>query len=286
MITIELQGGLGNQLFQIFTLINYALVNKKQFVIPHEKKDKFSPGGSPRPTYWETLFSELKSFLITNNTNKMQILAEQQFSYQPLPLLPKHIKSVKLYGYFQSPKYFHLHFNNILKLLKLREKQQAIKNKFYSEYNSSINTISMHFRIGDYATPQASGAHPIQKSDFYMKALRIMRNKLSNDKKQQKVIYFYEDNDVDKVMTIINKLVKVFPMVIFERCCCVKTDWEQLLYMSLCNHNIIANSSFSWWAAYLNENPNKVVCYPTLWFGDALSSYDLSDLLPTEWIKI
>ena len=75
-------------------------------------------------------------------------------------------------------------------------------------------------------------------------------------------------------------------MVLFERCCCVKTDWEQLLYMSLCNHNIIANSSFSWWAAYLNENPDKVVCYPTLWFGDALSSYDVSDLLPTEWIKI
>ena len=62
MITHRITGGLGNQLFQIFTLINYALVNKKQFVIPHEKKTSFHSGGSPRPTYWETLFSELKSF--------------------------------------------------------------------------------------------------------------------------------------------------------------------------------------------------------------------------------
>ena len=130
MITIELQGGLGNQLFQIFTLINYALVNKHQFTVPYHKKDKFSPGGSPRPTYWDSLFSELKSFLNTNDTRKIQILAEQKFSYQPLPLLPKHIKNVKLYGYFQS-KYFLPHYNNIIKLLKIREKQQKLKIIFF-----------------------------------------------------------------------------------------------------------------------------------------------------------
>ena len=286
MITIELQGGLGNQLFQIFTLINYALINKQQFMIPYEKKDKFSPGGSPRPTYWDTLFSELKNFLTTNNTNKLQILGERQFSYQALPLMPKHIRNIKLYGYFQSPKYFDLHFNNIVKLLKLREKQQEIKNKFYSEYNSSITTISMHFRIGDYVTPQAADAHPVQNCSFYIKSLRTLRNKLKDNNTQQKVIYFCEDEDVERVMETINKLVKGFPMLLFERCCCVTTDWEQLLYMSLCDHNIIANSSFSWWAAYLNENTDKIVCYPKQWFGEVLNCHDTSDLLPEDWIKI
>jgi GR25 family glycosyltransferase involved in LPS biosynthesis len=281
-ITIKLIGGLGNQLFQIFTLINYAIINNKKFVIPREKTNA-------GPTYWDTLFSELETSLVTNNINNinnMQVLSEKQFAYQELPMLSQNTEPIKLCGYFQSPKYFDLQFNNIVKLLKLRERQQEIKNKFYLKSNSSINTISMHFRIGDYALSYNVGAHPIQNLDFYTKSLKKMRNKLINDKKEQKVIYFCEDHDIDKVMNIINKLTNEFPMVIFERCCCVKTDWEQLLYMSLCDHNIIANSTFSWWGAYLNENPNKVVCYPALWFGPLLSKHDVSDLLPCEWIKI
>ena len=67
MITIELQGGLGNQLFQIFTTIAYALENRSQFLLPYEKKDKFSAGGSKRPTYWDNLFHKLKGFTTNNN---------------------------------------------------------------------------------------------------------------------------------------------------------------------------------------------------------------------------
>ena len=61
------------------------------------------------------------------------------------------------------------------------------------------------------------------------------------------------------------------------------SDWEEMLAMSLCNHNIIANSTFSWWGAYFNSNEDKIVCYPSVWFGPELKNNNTVDLFPEEW---
>ena len=63
-------------------------------------------------------------------------------------------------------------------------------------------------------------------------------------------------------------------------------DWKQLLIMSICHHNIIANSTFSWWGAYFNTNPTKLVCYPNAWFGIKKQNYIMNDLFPENWKKI
>ena len=65
-----------------------------------------------------------------------------------------------------------------------------------------------------------------------------------------------------------------------------KEDYEEMLIMSNCAHNIIANSSFSWWGAWMNDNPNKIVIYPSVWFGPKLSKHNLKDLCPSTWIKL
>jgi hypothetical protein len=62
-------------------------------------------------------------------------------------------------------------------------------------------------------------------------------------------------------------------------------DYEEMIFMSCCHHHIIANSSFSWWGAYFNSSPDKIVCYPKTWFGPALP-LNTKDLCPSEWIAI
>ena len=62
-------------------------------------------------------------------------------------------------------------------------------------------------------------------------------------------------------------------------------DWQQMLLMSICDHNIIPNSTFSWWGAYFNANPAKIVCYPNIWFGPGVA-HDTQDLWPESWVKV
>ena len=89
-----------------------------------------------------------------------------------------------------------------------------------------------------------------------------------------------DNNIVEKKITILKEK---FPQLTFIKASDEKEDWEQMLMMSCCEHNIIANSSFSWWGAYFNGNEDKIVCYPNVWFGPKLANKDTGDLCPNSW---
>lgn len=272
MITGYLMGGLGNQLFQIFAIIAYAFENNTIFFFPEHK---LIPSDYRKKMYWDNFLYPLKKH--TKNTEfNIPLFRENGFHWTPLPL--HYGKShFKIFGYFQSYKYFESQYIKIIELLQLREQQDLIKQDF-----NTSKSISIHFRIGDFLYPRFKNAHPRMPLSYYKNALNNIIKKTDNNN----VIYFCELDDNILVQKNIIMLKKEFPNVTFTKAPDDLDDWQQLLLMSCCEHNIIANSSFSWWGAYFNGNEKKIVCYPNHWFGEQLRYHNTKDLFPPNWTKI
>lgn len=271
MITCNLMGGLGNQLFQIFCVLSLSY----EYNIPYVFLFKLMLG--KRNTYWNTIFKELKLSLVTQLPDIQHIYKENHsHSYQKIKLETFISKNIIIDGYFQNEKYFKLYYKEIYQLLNIEEKQKIIKEKVSIDVEKYI---SLHFRMGDYK--HLPDYHPLIDIEYYKKSLEY----ITQNSSLQKVLYFCEEEDKEEVLLKIRELKKYFPKVGFLRIPKLM-DWEELLLMSCCSHHIIANSSFSWWGAYFNPNENKIVCYPNKWFGPSLSYLDTSDVCPSEWIKI
>jgi len=336
-VSCYLMGGLGNQLFQLFTTIAYSMKHKRKLLFPYA--DKLYTG-TIRNTYWETFLYTLKMYTKYDNNNYFTIdmlslfarYNERGFEYNEIPPL-LHDK-VFLHGYYQSYKYFENEKNTIFSLIRLRQQQENIllENPLFASYN---NKISMHFRLGDYKEIQ--NCHPLMPYEYYENALDVIVNgnkrniistkqneydnvfiKLKNDEidnstnefpisrqyssdkdvidnidceveignnTKHNVFYFCQKEDNIVVTEIINKLKTKFINVSFFKIDDELPDWKQLLLMSCCDHNIIANSTFSWWGAYFNANLDKIVCYPNKWFGISIQ-HKTDDLFPSEWNKV
>jgi len=279
MIYIELMGGLGNQLFQIFCGISYSLDNKLPFKINNNKPDKVSPldNISLRPTYWNNFLINLSKFTYNNNINLPVYREKAFFKYDKIPVITQ---DFKLFGYYQSYKYFENQYENIIKLIGLEERKRIIKEK-YINYFANKKPISLHFRIGDYIKNLAM--HPILPIEYYIQSINLLKNKVDELEEKNYLLIFSELKDKEKIEQHIKRINVEFPNLEIFICDYNIEDYDQMLLMSLCDHNIIANSSFSWWGAYFNNNPEKIVCYPSLWNG---STNETQDLFPENWNKI
>jgi hypothetical protein len=284
-------GGLGNQLFQIFTTISYGIKSGRRFIFPYSE---YLNVGITRPTYWKTF---LKSIVIhtTNNSNtnitnniiqEFPVFREMGFEYKEIPFV--NIENISLFGYFQSYKHFENDLSTIYSMIHLREQKQYVSNGFFKESNDEMkyHNISMHFRLGDYK--DKIDYHPIMPFEYYHNTLHkiISFRELDNINMNYIVYYFCEEEDVKHVSTIVNRLQEYFPKIEFIRVNNKYPDWHQMLLMSCCDDNIIANSTFSWWGAYFNEKSDKIVCYPSVWFGPRANTPIVNDLFPPTWHKI
>jgi len=275
-ITINILGGLGNQLFQICTLLSYCKDNNKIFYFLNK-----STNCPRKKTYYNNLLPSLSNYLedipiIDNSYNEIR-----GCSFNNIPNVSNNII---LNGYFQSYKYFNSNKEYLFELLQINN----IKKIYNSNYDYK-NTISIHFRLGDYLNLQFN--HHVLYIDYYINSL----NKLIIDtnKNDWNVLYFYELENYDLIESKINILKTNFINLNFISIDTKLDDWEQLIIMSLCTHNIIANSTFSWFAAYFNNNDNKLIYYPDVWFGIDIDTHNYSnnesyveDLFMDDWIKI
>lgn len=275
---IILEAGLGNQLFQIFTGLSKCLDNNEKCFIyekiinPHGNNlpycDVFKFGKLDSNTieynlpYWDTLLKNLKPMLV-NYLPHNQIYREPCFEYQPIP----NVDIVK--GFFQSPKYFEHNWDKLKDYIT-----------FPKDIPIQTKTVSIHFRIGDYLNFKKSGdRHPILNEEYYLNAIKHFDDSYS-------YILFIEQDSIDEMNKRYPMLLKSINYKIANTITNIETDVDELQLMSKCEHNIIANSSFSWWGAYLNQNKNKKVIYPSVWFSGNLINNDTRDLFKDNWIKI
>jgi len=280
MLTCNLMGGLGNQIFQIFATISYAIKSKNRFQFLN--LTTLGAGSTTvRYTFWESFFSNMKPFLISELPQPIHVIREKGFPYNELTVREMVNRNVMIYGYFQSYKYFQENYAMIYRILNIDKMKNDIVNNLNLSSEYLENTVSMHFRIGDYKKIQ--DFHPLATYDYYERSLLYMQ--ISKPNSNFTVLYFCEDCDIDDVMVIINKLTINYPLYNFKRGLNTLEDWQQMILMSCCHHNIIANSSFSWWSAYFNSNKDKIVCYPSVWFGNT-ANIDTKDLCPPDWIRV
>ena len=288
MITCNLMGGLGNQLFQIFTTISYAIEHKEQLAFV-AWKNLGSGLTKTRKTYWNTLLAGLSPVLV-EKINFDYIIKEAGFLYSPLKN-PDSNKSriCMLYGYFQSWKYFNTYFSQICQIICLEKQKEEVCKVVRNFFKEPLeNCISMHFRIGDYKNLQDQ--YNILNGAYYKASLKTIlgsetREEKAFEKKALHIVYFCEEHDLEEVLQIVLQLKTEFLDYAFVRADPRIDDWQQMLMMSCCRHNIIANSTFSWWGAYLNSRPNKIVCYPGQWFSQRNNKMVIDDLIPESWIK-
>jgi|TARA_R110000744_G_scaffold377724_1_gene493023 hypothetical protein len=251
MITCNLKGGLGNYMFQIAATYGYAIENCVKPVFDFDVAMKVHED-----------INTYKSNILRNvdiDKGYADVLyREPSFGYTRIPYLMN--GDVYLDGYFQSEKYFFKYSEQIKKLFTEPEDiKKYIDNKYGDIFQ---NICSIHIRRSNYKDIQQF--HPLMTMEYYKNAMSNFDGKFlvfSDDMEwcREKFIgenFIFSDNE---------------------------EDYVDLYLMSRCDNNIIANSTFSWWGAWLNNNPNKKVIAPENWFGPALN-HDTSDLIPKDWI--
>ncbi len=277
IVTANIVGGLGNQLFQIANVLAYAW---KYSLIPIFKKIHSSPSlASPRSVYWKTVFRKLP--ITEQLPSKLIVLKKKISPYHKHPS-PKKIfrlrnkKGIIFHGYFQSTKYFDTFREKLLTNIFYIEpsEREYLKKKYIEIYNKDIVSIALHIRRGDYLKLPNVFIN-LSETDYYKKSINYFQEKLHES--INKFIIFSDDQDWSKNYMKIN-FPKLNPIFLIEK------DYLELYLMSCCNHQIIANSSFSWWAAYLNILPEKITIAPKEWFG--LGGPSKHDLYLDNWIII
>jgi len=292
MIIIQLVGGLGNQMFQYAMARRLAILKETDLkfdisCFKHYEDRKYDLGcfniaedfASDKEIYRlkgpEGKRIPRKIFKIINRIkpyHKRSYIMERHYYFDPDIL--KISNNVYLEGYWQSEKYFKEIENIIRSEFKIKHKPDPV-NKELGSLILGLQSVSIHIRRGDYiADPDVNKVHGICPLEYYNAAI----DKISKVIKDPHFFIFSDDPEWAE-----NNLKIDYPTTLVKGNSGDR-DYEDMRLMSFCRHNIIANSSFSWWSAWLGENPDKIVIAPKKWFND--QRINTGDLVPGSWYRI
>lgn len=255
----NLIGQLGNQLFIIAATTSLALDHGAEALFP-DLVGRVDPQYNV-PLNRKLLFYHLNA---AKPRGKVEFkYREPHFHYSPIPFH----KNMQMQGYFQSEKYFKHNKQAILTLFEPHPEILAYLETKYTDIISASNTVSIHCR--SYLKDDFSQAYyPTLPVAYFEKAIELF---------PEDSLFVVFSNDIEKYKREFAHINRNFRFIEGEM------HIHDLYLMSLCKNNIISNSSFSWWGAYLNKNPAKIVLAPSLWFGQSMLNCNTKDLIPEDW---
>ncbi|PWC56253.1 hypothetical protein TSH7_28590 [Azospirillum sp. TSH7] len=280
MIIVRLSDGLGNQMFQYafgralstrrgvplrLDLSAYRVERKRRyelhyflteetFVTDEEAHRVVTRPHNPDEPWWN-----------------QPVVREPHFHYSP------DVVQVSSAGYFSGYWQSERHFDDVAPLIRLEftpKQPLAGANLEVARAIAARNAVSLHVRRGDYISdPKVNVLHGVCSLDYYRAAVAHVAARV------EKPEFFVFTDDPDWIRT---KLKLDFPAYLVTQN--QDAPVEDLRLMTLCRHHIIANSSFSWWGAWLGEKPGQIVCAPQRWFG--AYPHDTRDLVPDRWTRL
>lgn len=285
-VIVKLMGGLGNQMFQYAYAKALAGNNTIIFNINSFKKRKHNH--ESKREYELKIFKSIKvkkinSLLLRFIISKTKCI---QIFKKILSLKVYEVYSVNdnnmsfsvnlsstnpiyLEGYFQNPIYFNSIRDVLVKEFRFPDLPNCFKETIHKI--QSANSISIHVRRGDYLNSGNYEIHGVLPISYYSKAIEVINNYI------QKPIYYVFSDDIIWCKANFNYLDYHINFISN-----INSDsWVDMYLMSLCKHNIIANSTYSWWSAWLNQNEDKIVVSPKKWF-----STGKDNIIPEKWIRI
>lgn len=292
MIYVKISGGLGNQMFQFATA--FAKAKSCDTKISIDLTEINIKDGKVDFTYrdfeLESIFNISNYFVTKNKSNfivgnsikdkiirkfvNSSFLIEKDLRYDKKIIDLS--KNSYLEGYFQSELYFKEFEKEIRNQFTFKAKKNKNTLKIVKDINNS-KSIAIHIRRGDYISNKSiNNIHGTCSLDYYLEALKHFD--LNNFQ-----IYFFSD-DIEWVKSN-------FLFLDQKKCNFIdwnsdKESWQDMYIMSKCENFIIANSSFSWWGAWLSTNKNKKIIAPKKWFNDHLKNEQTKDLIPASWVLV
>lgn len=183
---------------------------------------------------------------------------------------------ITLFGYFQNEKYFKDIESSLRKDFSFKKELNSASKVIAEKISNNTNAVSLHVRRGDYVTDVNVSLFTVGDIGYYEKSISYIASQIDNPH------FFVFSDDLDWVKQNIDfKSHKVD----FVDCNRGEHSYQDMQLMSMCQHNIIANSSFSWWGAWLNKNSQKIVVAPKQWMTKDFDYRDFKGYVPESWIK-
>lgn len=281
MIIVKLKGGLGNQLFQYALGRNLALKNstKLKFDITELEQDelrgyeldKFNISGSIATKSKMRSIQKSRKNIFSKLLGRSYLYIKQNGLYFDATIMETR-GNIYLDGYWQCENYFKDIRDIIIKEVTIKYEPDK-RNKSMLEKIENSNSVCIHVRRGDFiSNKKTSEVHGTCSLEYYHNAVKIIEEKVSNPE-------FFVFSDEPQWIKANLKLKHSTTYVDINN---PEKAYEDLRLMSNCKHFIIANSSFSWWGAWLSNNPDKIICAPKRWFISA----DEGDIVPKSWIRV